>query len=572
MGLLDIPDPYRVPILERLARDGDDYAMYALSLALPRGEDGKETPAAVRWRRRAERTLLKAQVARVSSIPRRRWATHAPTGSVLTWARRAARLRHPEGLHAVAWTLRGARRRREALVRAARAGSSHAAFDLAMHVETFAGDPEEVRRWLRFGLVLGGREEWFEDLESFRGRARPFLARFAAAPAEFRRRAAAKDPDAQVHLGYARAFGCAEPHDPRGAQAAFERGARAGSSEAAIALALLFWHPAMDVVYESIQGWAATAASSGDPLGLYLASEWSAMDTLLEQRRADRWLRRAALAGEPRAAVKLAQAFRWGRWVRKDWARAEHWARVAARAGHEGAMWELAMILEEKPRRSSRDRREATEWRRRAASVGNHADMSSWGVHLHEGRGVRRNDREAVRWYRRAAAQGCPHATANLGRCYRRGHGVRKSPRLAVRWFRRAAEVFDSAQAAGCLGDMYRKGESGRPDVKQAFLWYRRAAAMGDAEGLSELGAAYHSGRGVTRDREFAAELYRAAAAAGDGWGAYFLGLCYRDGEGARRSRRSAERWFRVAIERGVKPAKQALVRLRAAGQQRARP
>ncbi len=572
MGLRDIPEPYRVPILERLARDGDDYAMYALSFALPRSEDGKETPAAVRWRRRAERTLLSAQVARVSSIPRRRWATHAPTGSVLTWARRAARLRHPEGLHAVAWTLRGARRRREALVRAARAGSSHAAFDLAMHVETFAGDPEAVRRWLRFGLVLGGREEWFEDLESFRGRALPFLARFATAPTEFRRRAATQDPDAQVHLGYARAFGCAEPYDPRGAQAVFERGARAGSPEAAIALALLFWHPAMDVVYESIQGCAATAASSGDPLGLYLASEWSAMDTLVEQRRAGRWLRRAALAGEPRAAGKLAQAFRCGRWVRKDRAQAEHWARLAARAGHEGAMWELAMILEEKPRSSPGDRREATEWRRRAATVGNPADMTAWGVRLHEGNGVRRNDREAVRWYRRAAALGCPHATANLGRCYRRGHGVPKSARLAARWFRRATEIFGSAEAAGCLGDMHRKGELGLPDAEKAVRWYCRAAAMGDREGLRELGIAFHEGAGVAKDHDFAALQYRAAAALGDGWAAYCLAQCYRDGEGVRRNRRSAARWFLVAIERGVKPAKQALARLHAAGRQPARP
>jgi len=572
VGLRDIPEPYRVPILERLARDGDDYAMYALSFALPRGEDGKETSRALQWRWRAARTLLAAQWSLLPS----EWGENGRLlhlrRDMRAWVRNGNRLRHPQWMRALAWTSRDLVQLRLALGRAARAGSPDAAYDVAMRLETLAGDLRVVRSWLRLAIRLGLQDDREVQAEALVRRARPFLRRFGARPDAWRERAAAGDPEGLLLVGYARRFGRGEPFDPAGALPTFEAAAQAGSVEAAIVLALSFLHHWEVMDYEVATAWAVRAAASGDPVALALAGDMASMETPALKRRAVGWLRRAAGAGQTRSAHRLACGHAYGGFVPKDLAAAERWARVAANAGHEGGMSLLARLLEEKAHPTPRERREAIAWRRCAASRGSPDDWTNYGVRLHEGKGVRRDDREAVRWYRRAAAQGCDAATANLGRCYRRGHGVRKSPRLAARWFRRAAEVFDSAQAAGCLGDMYRKGELGRPDVKRAFVWYRRAAARGDAEGLRELGIAYHESHGVAKDHDFAALLYRAATDAGDGWGAYCLGQCYRDGEGVRRNPRSAARWFRVAIERKVKPARRALVRLHARVTKGARP
>ncbi len=568
MGLRDIPEPYRLPILERLARDGDACAMYELVYALPSGEGGAWTPDAKAWARRASRTFLAAKEA----SPRYGWGMSLELVDLPRARRsrllRAARLRHPEAMRAFAWTFRDARLRRRGLERAARAGSANAAYELAMHVETLGGDLRVVRRWLGHAVVLSFRGDREAEALALVERAGPFLRRFLAQPDVWRARATAGDAEGLLLLGYARRFGRGSRSTPT-APCRHSRPRARGSLEAALVLALSFSHHWMIQEYEEAAAWAERAMVSGDPLALALAGDMAAMETAAQKRRAVGWLKRAAHAGQTRAAHRLACGYQYGGFVGKDVAAAERWARVAAEGGHEGGMSQLATLLEERERPTLRSRREATAWRRKAAACGTYDDWTNWGVRLHEGNGVRRDDREAVRWYRRAAALGCPSATSNLGRCYRRGHGVPKSARLAARWFRRAVEVLDNAQAATCLGTMHRDGELGRPDAEEAVRWYRRAAAMGDREGLRELGIAFHEGTGVAKDHDLAALLYRAATALSDGWSAYCLAQCYRDGEGVRRNRRSAVRWFRVAIERGVKDARRDLRRFEARGRAR---
>ena len=249
MPALPIPNPYRLPILERLARDGDAYAMYALSNVLPTRSDGNVGAAARRWLSRAARTLLKAQLSLVETSPRWGSLPRAMTRRALGWARRAAQTRHPDALRAVAWQPGGGMR--AGLMRAARAGSAMAAFDLATIVEIFGGDLRRVRRWLRFAVVVGMHDDMVEYAEMIVLRARPYLRRFVARPEAWRRRAEAGDPEALVHVGFARRFGRGEPYDPALAQSAFESAARGESVDGAIALALLVLDPAMDVEWDA---------------------------------------------------------------------------------------------------------------------------------------------------------------------------------------------------------------------------------------------------------------------------------------------------------------------------------
>ena len=569
MGTRSIPEPYRLPILRRLAQDGDAYAMYALSCAMPRRKGGRADPASMRWLRRAARTLPLAQVEMANRLSPDgfgwRWTPRTDP-----WWRKAARARHPDAMHMVAlrWLPhRGnpdrRRRARVQLERAERAGSDQAAFDLATRVETLAGDLDVVERWLQAASVCNCHDEQ-GDLElELVGRARPFLRRLAARPiGDWRARARAGDLDAAVHLAYAQRFGRGVPYAPVAAVRAFDRAARRGSSDAWLALALHVFDDETLTYDIDAKAAAAQVAATGDPVALWVAGLIVRYRSAAEDRRRARWFESAARRGHAPAAYELARAYKDGVGVRRSPRRALQFARLAAEGGHDAGMTRLADLLMGGAGVPA-NRREAVRWLRRAAAVDSPDAATDLGVCLHEGRGVRRDDREAVRWYRRAAAQGCPSATANLGRCYWKGHGVRKDLHVAARWLRRATDVFENAGAAEFLGRKYEGGELGREDPVRAAIWHRRAAAMGDPEGLGSLGAFHHAGTHVVRDFEFAVLLYRAGAAKGDGWSAYCLGLCYRDGEGVRRNRGVARRWFRIAIERKVPEARKALAALR---------
>ena len=486
MGTHLIAERYRLPILRRLAVDGDAYAMYALSFGMARRNGGRANPASMRWLRRAAKTLPLAQVELAERLSPDgfgwRWTPRADP-----WWRKAARAGHPDAMHMVAlrWLPHRddpdrRRRARVQLERAERAGSDRAAFDLATRVETLAGDLDVVERWLQAASVCNCHDVQGDlELELVR-RARPFLRRLAMHPiGVWRARARAGDLDAAVHLAYARRFGRGVPYAPVAAVRAFDRAARRGSSDAWLALALHVFDDETLTCDIDAKAVAVRIAAAGDPAALWVAGLIVWYRSAAEDRRRARWFESAAGRGHAPAAYELARAYKEGEGVRKSPRRALHFARLAAEGGHDAGMTRLADLLNGGAGVPA-NRREAVRWLRRAAAVDSPDAATDLGVCLHEGRGVRRDDREAVRWYRRAAALACPSATANLGRCYGKGHGVRKDPRAAARWLRRAADVLENRQAAGILGHMYKVGDFGRVDFRRAAVWYRRAVAMGD--------------------------------------------------------------------------------------------
>jgi uncharacterized protein len=565
----DIPHPHRIPILRRLAQDGDAYAHLALGRALWSGDgvpvDAEEGEG---WIRLAARTLVPAQLL-MAEIETGREGTDraAAWRRSLPWCAAAAKSGHPEALHHDAWRWMphrddpgDPRRARAALERAMRAGSACAAADLA-RIETLGGDLRRVRRLLRFAALVGfHRDEHEFALELLRRAPRPLRRLRSRTIPEWSTRADLGDVEASMLLGYAHRFGAGIPYEPAEALRAWETAAVGGSGEAQIAIALSVWDPEMDVTPEDAAMAAAAAAESSDPVAGWLTGAlWDLVDPAREET-ARFWQRRAAERGEPHAAYALAQFHRDREPARPSAARlAARFARIAAGAGHVGGMALLADLYDD--RRLPMNEHEAVRWRRLAVERGSHDDATTLGARLHEGRGVRRDDREAVRLYRRAAAKGEPGAMTNLGRCYRRGHGVRKDARVARRWLLHAAEVFESGSAAGVLSSMYAHGELGRRDPLSATHWERRAAAMGNRDALYELGLTHHLGKHAAKDVDFARLLFRAAAEMGDGRAAFELGNCWRDGHGALRDVRQARRWWRVAERLGSPHAHRALER-----------
>ena len=108
-----------------------------------------------------------------------------------------------------------------------------------------------------------------------------------------------------------------------------------------------------------------------------------------------------AEAGDADAAFNLGQAYRLGRGVKVDLARAQRWLEQAARAGHLDAQTTLGLLLFDSGNRSG-----AMRWLKAAAERGDPRALLIYGTALFNGDGVPSDRVLAYAYVSRAAAQG----------------------------------------------------------------------------------------------------------------------------------------------------------------------
>ena len=113
--------------------------------------------------------------------------------------------------------------------------------------------------------------------------------------------------------------------------------------------------------------------------------------------------------GDPDAAFNLGQAYRLGKGVPLDLARAQTYLEAAARKGHVDAATTLGLLLFQNGNRTG-----AMRWLRQAADAGEPRAMLILGTALFNGDGVPRDPVRAYALVSRAAAQGLVAARETL--------------------------------------------------------------------------------------------------------------------------------------------------------------
>ncbi len=134
------------------------------------------------------------------------------------------------------------------------------------------------------------------------------------------------------------------------------------------------------------------------------------------------------------------------------------------------------------------DYKEAFQWFRRAADLGNAVAMEAVGCSYLMGFGSEHNIQEGFIWLKKAADLGNDNAMLTIGRLYERGTLTDGKPyyRAAIDWYLQAA-CMGNAQAMYHVGQMCEKGQSVEKDDETAVVWYKRAAEFGNAEAIQEL-------------------------------------------------------------------------------------
>ena len=186
----------------------------------------------------------------------------------------------------------------------------------------------------------------------------------------------------------------------------------------------------------------------------------------------------------------------------------------------------------------SQDPRQALEWYRKAASLGDKVAMFNVAVLYDAGAdGVPKDHCEAARWYGQAAERHDGRAEYNLALMLTAGDGIPRDPARAQRLFANAARDGVAAASAhlrhplpgaamnsvpvdpedAAFGQAQRALLSRQPQEKAdaAALFRRAAAGHGPAASLAQYDLAWctENGIGTPVDREQAYRLYLEAAA-----------------------------------------------------------
>ena len=226
-----------------------------------------------------------------------------------------------------------------------------------------------------------------------------------------------------------------------------------------------------------------------------------------------------ANAGDAYSQYLVAYAYDKGVGVPKDPVQADKWYRKAAEAGYPRAMARLGAMYALGRGGLPKDDVQAVIWFRKAAEAGQALAMSNLGHMYAAGRGgLAQDESEAVIWYRKAAEAGDAFGMTDLGDMYAAGRGgLAQDDSQAVIWYRKAAE-FDNVRGMTDLGDMYAAGRGGlAKDDVEAVNWFRQAAEAGDASGMFKLGVMYITGRGgLKQDKAQAVSWFTKAAQLGD--------------------------------------------------------
>lgn len=196
-----------------------------------------------------------------------------------------------------------------------------------------------------------------------------------------------------------------------------------------------------------------------------------------------------------------------------------------------------------------KDFKEAVEWYRKAADLGDEEAMLDLGETYYDAYNFARIQQyyeESLKWYGRAAA--FHHCVGEI-RYYSLSHGV---PTNLYYTFYGAEHGNPEKQKE--LGDLYYKGNGVTKDYAEAEKWYRLSAEQGYAPGQFGMGLCNEA----KNDAE-SVKWFRLAAEQGYAPGQYRLAHCYEWGIGVTRSDTEAYKWYKKAADQGNDASKSIL-------------
>ena len=317
--------------------------------------------------------------------------------------------------------------------------------------------------------------------------------------------------------------------------------------------------------------WLELSATHGHPI----AQEWlglalSETTDAAQARKANEWLRKAALQGNPSASIRLGVNHILAKGTSKNAALGFAWILVGEMGGDENIR---EVAREYKLEASKSDLAKATPLARdilskmefhpiyalgaqqladnrafraqfELAQGGKAEDQYQLACLYHAGKGTIADPAEAFKWCRKAAEQGHPRAIKSLASSYRDGDGVEQDERAMVSWLRKAA-VLDDADAQCELSIHLSQNGATDAERAEADKWLRKAATLGQPIAQANLGSQLFQSNDPAKQEE-AVRWFKLSAMQGHTAGMFKYGMMLFLGMGVPKNDVEGAAWLIV--------------------------
>lgn len=243
--------------------------------------------------------------------------------------------------------------------------------------------------------------------------------------------------------------------------------------------------------------------------------------------------------------------------VDRDYKKAFDCFILAAKSGHEDAIFKVAVCFEE-GYGVTKNCGKALQWFRKICD--NKYAQNRIGYYYDHGLVVKQNQLEAYKWFLKAAEQGLAVAQSNVGMYLKYGYGhVKKDTKKANEWFLKAASQGHNVGQYH-LGLSYKYGYGLVQNEKEAYGWLLKAAEQGNLDAKYEIAKCYEDGLGVHKNLEEAFEIYTSLSDGAYEGLRYRLARFYLEGLVVERDITKGVDLLLKAVADGDKNAKQQII------------
>ncbi len=233
-------------------------------------------------------------------------------------------------------------------------------------------------------------------------------------------------------------------------------------------------------------------ASNGDVQAATLLGKYY-FDIEKNAKRAEKWIKSAAEAGDAEALYYLARIYDESREGKHPNKEVVSVLEKSAGQGYALAQVMLGRIYQFGRRGIPQDLKKARMWYELAAAKGANEAMSQLSVIYQQSGDALTKAALAddnIEWLELGVKQGNAEAALNLGKMAEAGRGVPQDYKRAAKLYQIAADA-GIVQAQAALGNLYANGEGVPQDNKKAVLWLTKAAEDGYVEAQRKLAQVY---------------------------------------------------------------------------------